>query len=55
MGKRRTKCYKCKEFENDTHMNKLHLKHKGHTQQIKICDDCLGKIITEHFDGVLCL
>ena len=49
--KRKTRCFKCNEFEIDSHMNKFHLKHKGHTRQIKICNSCLGEIVTSHFEG----
>ena len=51
-AKRKVRCYKCKEFEIDSHMNKFHLKRKGHTRQIKICDRCLGEIVTSYFEGV---
>ena len=49
--KKRVRCYKCKEFENEDFVQKFHLKHNGHTRQIWICDSCLGVIVTSYFKG----
>ena len=51
MARKRVRCFECKEFENATYMNKFHLKNKGHTRQIQICDNCLGKIVTQYFEN----
>lgn len=47
---KQVRCYKCKEFEKRDEMTPIHLKQKGHTRRIYICGQCLGKIITSHFE-----
>lgn len=44
---RRVRCYRCKEFESPNVMTPFHLKHKGHTRRIYLCDPCVSFCVTD--------